>query len=214
MDNVYFWDSVTFLVEGVLFKVPKYHLVNGSKRFSEEYGIVSGNPIHDEHRDTEVGATRNQPIPLNILTADFRPFLSILYPMTIHQKPEFTKEEWISILKLSTLWFFNEIRAIAIKELDTRGLKPLERVTLGKAHNVSLWLLAGYETLVNEEPVISMEEAKTIGLESSIQIFLCRERTRKGCPALIEDAFGEELATLERKEKEYALNSEAKAEGR
>ncbi|KAH6910277.1 hypothetical protein BKA70DRAFT_1466732, partial [Coprinopsis sp. MPI-PUGE-AT-0042] len=174
-DNVYFWESVDFLVEGALFKVPKYHLVNGSKRFSEEYGIVSCNPTRDDDRDTDKGTTRRQPIPLNVLAGDFRSFLGIMYPTAIHCKLRFTKAEWISILKLATLWYFNEIRAIAIKELDIQGLNPLEKVTLGKAYNISRWLVTGYESLVNEEHAISMEEAKTIGFESSIRIFLCRE---------------------------------------
>lgn len=52
-------------------------------------------------------------------------------------------EEWMSVLKLSTLWAIEDIRNNAIAELSKAKMDVMDRVTIGKSYGVGDWLLEG-----------------------------------------------------------------------
>ncbi|RXW15174.1 hypothetical protein EST38_g10674, partial [Candolleomyces aberdarensis] len=64
-DETYYWDTVKILVEGCIFKVPRYQFVIGSTYFTEKLGSES-----NEAPITLEGATASQ----------FRVFLKLLFP--------------------------------------------------------------------------------------------------------------------------------------
>ncbi|KAH6910271.1 hypothetical protein BKA70DRAFT_119754 [Coprinopsis sp. MPI-PUGE-AT-0042] len=70
-DEEFFWDSATFLVEGVLFRVPKDRLIHGSENFSRQYAL----------REQQASSC---PIQLDITQEDFRTFLRALHPRYAH----------------------------------------------------------------------------------------------------------------------------------
>ena len=76
-----------------------------------------------------------------------------------------TEEEWISMLKLSTLWGFSALREKAIGQLSwsSSTMDPVSRVELARKYQVKEWLIVGYQDLVNRPASISMEESERLG---------------------------------------------------
>ncbi|KAG2017687.1 hypothetical protein CC2G_007178 [Coprinopsis cinerea AmutBmut pab1-1] len=63
-------------------------------------------------------------------------------------KPRLDKDAWISVLKLSTQWRFNDVRKLAIRALTPLLVDPVELVCLAKQYHIHDWLLSGYASLV------------------------------------------------------------------
>ncbi|TFK23598.1 hypothetical protein FA15DRAFT_593953, partial [Coprinopsis marcescibilis] len=84
--------------------------------------------------------------------------------------PELTKDEWISVLRLSTRWFFGEMREVAIRKLTEMEMDPVDRVCLGKELHIHTWLLTGYEDLVARIEIITEEEAERIGWRAALKV--------------------------------------------
>ena len=58
--------------------------------------------------------------------------------------------DWMSVLKLSTMWCLDELRTRAIETSDAQVKaisNAVDIVILGRRYNVSRWLIAGYEML-------------------------------------------------------------------
>jgi hypothetical protein len=94
------------------------------------------------------------------------------------QSVRMNKEQWVSVLKLSTMWAFDEIREKAIAELSKTNMDTVDKVVLGRSFSVGIWLLEGYFTLVTREAGLTSTEAKRLGYETAFR--LCQRR---------EDAF-------------------------
>ena len=85
---------------------------------------------------------------------------------------------WSAALNLSTMWEFQEIRDIAIKELDgmLRTL-PIQKISKGIEYHVQRWLLDGYGELIRREGRLSEAEARELGFETAWRIGKVREET-------------------------------------
>lgn len=88
-------------------------------------------------------------------------------------------EEWISVLKLSTMWAFGKLRQKAIKRLGKLNIDPVEKVMLARNCKVEQFLVDGYEELLRREEGPSLEEAKVLGYEVVIQLYRMREQPSK-----------------------------------
>ena len=115
--------------------------------------------------------------------------------------------EWISVLDLSTKWYFVEFRRLAIAKITTLCGDVVEKIRLGKEYKVYSWLLFGYEQLARRTEKISDDEAKIIGFLTTIFIYGVREKTY-GVPDLdyretICTIFAQELADVEADERGY-----------
>ncbi|KAH6885496.1 hypothetical protein BKA70DRAFT_1410548 [Coprinopsis sp. MPI-PUGE-AT-0042] len=192
-DEGFYWDPVVFLVEGLLFKVPKDRLSHGSDYFSKQYleHNLSGGPIQ-----------------LDVTAEEFRVFLQVLYPRPFHRRMDLTKVNWISLLKLSTLWHFNGLRGVAITRLEAQQLQPAEKVSLGKQYYVSRWVITGYDALVRNEEVISVQDATQLGIESTVGLYICREQRRyESDPNYLENTFKDQLIAIAEQEVRYTSGS-------
>lgn len=78
-------------------------------------------------------------------------------------------------MKLSTMWDFFEVRNLAIQALSTMEMDPVFQVANALQYKVPKWLFAGLESLVKRKEAISISEAKTLGLETTIRIYQIRE---------------------------------------
>jgi hypothetical protein len=57
---------------------------------------------------------------------------------------DLTPDEWVSVLKLATIWSFAEVRATAMKNLEKHATEdPLLQIILAKQFNIREWLLPG-----------------------------------------------------------------------
>ncbi|KAK0212377.1 hypothetical protein DFS33DRAFT_21679 [Desarmillaria ectypa] len=170
-DSRYYWNDVIFQVENRLFKVPSHYFVQNSEVFADTFGLPQGSQGPE-------GLSDENPVVLHgICAVDFEHLLEIIYPQKIPQDHfAFGKDEWTSVLRLSTMWHLSDIRQLAIKHLQQDPkLDPVERVVLAKSYSVSSWLRLGYLSLVKRAQPLSVDEAEQIGFKSAIQIFQLRE---------------------------------------
>jgi hypothetical protein len=103
------------------------------------------------------------------------------------------KEEWKSVLKLSTIWnmekvcrnsvvslmskstnarhFIRKIRKYAIHRLSTDlVLSPIEKIHLARAHKVAAWIQEGITGLVNSDPKPTFNDFAQLEWETAARI--------------------------------------------
>jgi hypothetical protein len=116
-----------------------------------------------------------------------------------------TKDEWISVLKLSTQWYFLDIRDLAIKQLSNRtDIGSVDRILLARQYDVPVWLRMGINELAQCHEGISREDAEKIGWETALQLCRVREMALSRYSgwsylqyADVEGTFGEEFRQAE-----------------
>ncbi|KAF6747367.1 hypothetical protein DFP72DRAFT_608905 [Ephemerocybe angulata] len=193
-DEVYYWpNNVRFLVEGKLFRVSQYQFISGSRYFSEKYGL--SNTADDDGPESVVQ------LPNVVSAAQFRVFLKMLFPVhTTSTTSSFTKDEWLTILELSVLWHFHDLRKLAIQHLDG-NLTDVELIKVGRAAYVPQWVLAGYKALVVRQGIITEDEGDEIGNRTVNTLWIIRylveHRDLEGdLKKEIESRFSGEIAAL------------------
>jgi hypothetical protein len=93
------------------------------------------------------------------------------------EKPAMTEQEWLSVLKLSTKWLFNDLRQEANSQLSSTEGDPIDRIRLAKEFREYDWLLEAYEQVINRltnpeaaQGPLTMEEGKIVGLEVALEL--------------------------------------------
>ncbi|KAJ7188792.1 hypothetical protein C8R46DRAFT_1341462 [Mycena filopes] len=172
-DN-YYLDTVTFKVENVLFKIPKWQFETNSGVFATTFSL----PQSEEKGEVE-GSDDEHPFRLDgISRVEFQTFLKVLYPLSpIAKTPSLFPVEWIQVLKLASLWDFVELRTFAIEQLNVyaESLDCIARIQLGRDYDVSTWIRSGYTELARRRTPITSDEASKIGFEVALQIYQLRE---------------------------------------
>jgi hypothetical protein len=85
-------------------------------------------------------------------------------------------DQWRAVLRLSSRWFFNDVRQRAIASIEAIDIPLLERVEMAKEHHVSAWLLAGYRKLALRSEAITVKEAEKMDLRKAILVCGLREK--------------------------------------
>ncbi|KAF7984290.1 hypothetical protein HWV62_15249 [Athelia sp. TMB] len=159
INHPFYVETVTFLVENELFKVPRFYFENESSVFHDMFQMPSP-------KDQE-GTSDELPIVLeSIKKVDFIALLTVMFPERMRAK------EWASVLKLSTLWEFETLRRQAIKEVSDSD--PAVKVVLGRDYHVKTLLEAGYRALISRDAGLSNEEKDQLGDKTSIKIYEAR----------------------------------------
>ncbi|KAJ7210477.1 hypothetical protein GGX14DRAFT_520493 [Mycena pura] len=167
----YYLESIIFKVEDRLFKVPRYHF---EQPFASTLTLP---PAKDAQAE---GNSNDNPFILHgISSIDFQRLLKVLYPLDVPQILTMPKEDWISVLKLATMWCFIAVRSLAIQQIDLLGLQSVERILLARGYHVSSWLRTGYTELARREEGISLEDAEKIGWKTTVQLYQVRETAIK-----------------------------------
>ncbi|KAH6890236.1 hypothetical protein BKA70DRAFT_871442 [Coprinopsis sp. MPI-PUGE-AT-0042] len=128
------------------------------------------------------GHSDDHPIVLEgYKSQDFDALVRIIVPKPLEPSPpKLAKEEWISVLKLSTIWQMDKIRALAIEGLSRFDLSPLEKIVLAREYTVSKWLSSGVTTLVGTLDKFKIEDiAQTIGWETTARIYAAHSAFQK-----------------------------------
>lgn len=88
-------------------------------------------------------------------------------------------EEWTSILKLAHQWDFNEVKALAVRELENLGVPPLQKIVLYQKYAIDRKLLKPALTALTmrDEP-LSIEEGRELSLETALELAKAREIAR------------------------------------
>ncbi|KAJ7180997.1 hypothetical protein C8R46DRAFT_885842 [Mycena filopes] len=162
-------------VEERIVKVPRYHFEHSSEIFSTTFTLPA---VDNEQAE---GRSDANPFVLEgISSVDFQRLLKVLYPLDIPQILAMPKEDWISVLKLSTQWYFLDARDLAIKQLDERtDIGSVELILLARQYDVATWLRRGYTDLARREEGISLEDAAKIGWETTVRLYQTREAAIK-----------------------------------
>jgi hypothetical protein len=174
-------------VEDTLFKVPKNHFL-ASSVFATIFTLPPGKE--------DVEGTEDKPFVLHeISEVDFESLLKFMHPPPLWvialleiQSPlilnsctstngKLTKQEWLSVLKLCTLWEFTQIRERAIEELSENDpLGTVDKIVHGKSYDVGKWVLDGSVELLEGNKTITNEEAERIGWRTAAKLLLLREQ--------------------------------------
>ena len=90
-----------------------------------------------------------------------------------------TAAEWTSILSLSTRWDFTDIRTLAIREIQSLDISPIDKIVLAQEFDISgRWLLAAYTALCERAEPLSISEGTRLGLETAMRVAQLREQLR------------------------------------
>jgi len=167
--DIFYFDLVVFQVEDTLFKLPKGQFA-ASSVFATIFTLPPG------EKDAE--GTEDKPFVLHgISEVDFESLLKLMYPPPL-TNVKLTQQEWISVLKLCTMWEFTPIRKRAIQELSKKEMKmgTMKKIKCGKTYEVKEWVLAGYVELLKRTETITEEEAERLGWKTAAKLLLLREQ--------------------------------------
>jgi hypothetical protein len=112
------------------------------------------------------------------------------------ESPTMAQAEWISALRLSTMWELLDIRALAIKALSELNMSAVDKVTLARECKVTEWLLVGYEEIAKREKTITNEEAERLGWQAAFRLLRARETSKKSQPYPMARNYGNPRADL------------------
>ncbi|KAF8880233.1 hypothetical protein CPB84DRAFT_1851915 [Gymnopilus junonius] len=196
---------VEFEVEGYSFRLPSHAFTNESPYFAKFYNLA-------DH-----GTDGGEAIKLkDVSRSDFYCLLKVLCPPTISLQLDLSKEEWVSVLKLSTKYKFLRLREMAKKELDRMPLvEPwsMQKVCLGWQLYVPSWVTEGLVELVRRHEIITEEEALQIDLQiprAACKLYRIRELEarvkkvsgREAYEERVTESFDDEFRTLRFKESD------------
>ncbi|KAK0459152.1 uncharacterized protein EV420DRAFT_305526 [Desarmillaria tabescens] len=164
----FYWEICIFLVEGVLFRVPKHQFTKNSETFRTMFTLPQ------TATDTVEGDTDDKPILLQgVSKVDFERLLKFMFPRNeLSPSEPLSPEEWLSILKLSTMWEMTEIRNTAISHIMERPLEidATERISLGTKYDVSTLVTSGIVSPVNQQEGVSEKQTEVLGYEMALRI--------------------------------------------
>ena len=80
----------------------------------------------------------------------------------VGKSPEssFSRDQWVSVLKLSTEWEFHALRTAAIDHLTTLNgsIDPVDKLVMAIKYKITEWMLPTLLKLAQRAEPISMEE--------------------------------------------------------
>ncbi|KAI0366808.1 hypothetical protein BV20DRAFT_951470 [Pilatotrama ljubarskyi] len=178
-DSQFYCDHIVFLVENRLFKVPKHRFANKSKVFEDMFALPPGDAT------TAEGESDDKPVRLyGIGKEEFRALLRVIHHAPSYEEAEEpTMEDWISVLKLTTMWEFASLRRIAIDKLTPlvkTEVDPVRWVCLARRHNVPEWVFPSLHALARRIQALQPDEVEPLGIATVLRMAQVRE-SYQGC---------------------------------
>ncbi|KAI0311487.1 hypothetical protein OF83DRAFT_1036384, partial [Amylostereum chailletii] len=155
-----------FQVEGVLFKVHQYY-------FERDSPIFAAWKTGDNVDGPDNTSAFFQDVTLDEMNA----FMSVLYPLDLKNGDVHAQSEWISVLRLSTLWQFASIRALALRQLDPL-LSPVDHLVVARSHNVESWVESALTDLCVRDNPLRLVEIRQMTYEDIALVGEIREAIR------------------------------------
>ncbi|KAL0070434.1 hypothetical protein AAF712_002265 [Marasmius tenuissimus] len=185
--DIFYTDTIVFEVNNKLFRVPSRYFHEHSAIFGGASQLSAGcnEGKSDEHPVT-------LPLPPEASTDDFVHLLKVIWPLTVGQPSptHLTREEWLSVLKLSVFWEFNNIRNTAITQIGECGLTLMDKIVLGRQFRVKAWFEDGLKTLaspVARLPELEELKALQLGEDTLLRLLYLRDRMPSSCAKFLED---------------------------
>lgn len=171
----FYWEPITILVEDQLFKVTRRMFEESSEVFSTMFSLPQGGSSSVDGSDDE------HPLVLQgIKSADFENLLKAIVDAGRQEVPK-SEAEWLSALKLATMWGMSNIRRTAIKEVtQLKSMSDVDQVILGKDYAVVDWVMSGYQTLTKRKTIVSIEDATRLTLPTCLKVWQAQVSTNPG----------------------------------
>ncbi|TFK74675.1 hypothetical protein BDN72DRAFT_671920 [Pluteus cervinus] len=104
--------------------------------------------------------------------------LRIFYNPT-YSEFSFNTTEWASVLEFAHGYEFEEVKKLALRELEKQPLDVADRIQLYEEQKADVSLVIPYYFDISTRPhILSRGEARTLGLDASLTIHECREHSR------------------------------------
>ncbi|KAJ3510553.1 hypothetical protein NLJ89_g4604 [Agrocybe chaxingu] len=172
-DGSYYLEGglVVLKLDDIFFRVPQYQLARHSEILHDLFQVPQS-----QSGGNQEGASDELPIIFAGTTADdFRNFLKALLPFSPWRQLSLTKAEWISTLKLATMWYCLDLRQVAIAELMPMLNEPIEKILLGRKYSVLNWVFEGYRDMVLRNETITDNEAVALLYPEAVKLLRMRE---------------------------------------
>ncbi|KAJ3730888.1 hypothetical protein DFJ43DRAFT_1189423 [Lentinula guzmanii] len=184
------------IVNEYRFRVHSYFFTRESQHFRQRLAISDAFDLQGN------GSSMSSAIVLDdydITPEEFESFLKVFYnPRYSFYDLAHPYEEWASILKLSNLWDFPNVKELAINELERLDIPLVDRIVLYQDNQVDADLrLPLYIQLASREATLDHDESTRLGFRTAIVIFQARERLRSlatGGKSPLPDEVGEDAA--------------------
>lgn len=157
--------NVTFLAEGLLFRVHR-HFFERESEFFFNYFTSS----------EEGDGTDKKPYVLKVKSDHFAKFLWVWYNprYTYSNQP---KDTWLVILTLATRWGFESMRELAVRQLERIALGPIDKIALYKEHKIDgRLLIPSYIELCKSPTLPSFNDGERLTMETVLRLAAARER--------------------------------------
>ncbi|KAG7091124.1 hypothetical protein E1B28_010178 [Marasmius oreades] len=140
-DTEFYFDTITFLVDSIIFKVPSQYIHDKSEVFGAgaQISAASGEGSSDAN------PVKLSPLPHGCNAEDFKRLLRIIIALTVDlpTPTNHTLEQWLSVLKLSTAWCFSDVRNLAMERVSgspSNFTRDQWITVLDFAHNSDLFI--------------------------------------------------------------------------
>ncbi|KAJ8495034.1 hypothetical protein ONZ45_g13036 [Pleurotus djamor] len=187
-DDHFYFESIEFLVEDCVFRVPQYRFEQASPTFLQSLAELSSASKH-----AESDGSYKSPIYLkDICLKDFRAFLEYLYPRALPLTVNLDISGWRSVLYLSSIWDMDVIREDAIRSLEPLVTDPAEKLGIAIDLDIKSWLLPALTALVRRDQPLSTGDLSHIGIENALKIAAsnrgvnCTERIKLDFATLLD----------------------------
>ena len=67
------------------------------------------------------------------------------------------------------MWQLNDVRALAIKHLDTMNINGMERLRLAKTYDIQRWWIPGLQAAA-EQKMVTEEDTQTLGVPLCLKV--------------------------------------------
>ncbi|KAI5890986.1 uncharacterized protein SCHCODRAFT_02580127 [Schizophyllum commune H4-8] len=158
------------LDDRTVYNVHRYFFNAYSSRSAEEYPEVDDIHLVDDE----------EPVSrlLDVSREDFDRFLSLIYPSAIGVRDIYTADEWLSVLRLATRWSFDELRALAIRELEPIA-SAVDKIVTARELGKPEWLLPALVDVCMAPKWMGLEDAERLGMKTVVEIGRIREEMRE-----------------------------------
>ncbi|KAJ3929324.1 MAG: hypothetical protein NXY57DRAFT_900316 [Lentinula lateritia] len=169
--TTFYFDCVIFEVENVLYKIPRARLVEESSLFETMFALPPGPGNSCEGEDDDHPITLPQ-----IKRKEWECLLRLLFCNSIAGPPDFTLDEWVSILKLATKWDMSTARTCAIEKIAEHDGIPAKKIRLARDYRVPRYFIPSLVQLIGRSNPLTADDYKDIGVECALKVVSLRER--------------------------------------
>ncbi|KAI0739027.1 hypothetical protein C8Q80DRAFT_1203405 [Daedaleopsis nitida] len=175
-DTMFYSDHIVFQIGNRLFKVPRRKFED-SEIFNDMFALPAGNDALAVD-----GSSDEKPLVLETIeVAEFRALLRVMFrphhAPTYEESKELTLEEWISVLKLTTMWRFEKLRRVAIDSLTPllQLEDPVRWISLARKYDVHEWLFPSLHALARRTKAQQLGEVADLGIATVVKMAEVRE---------------------------------------